>query len=82
MSASLVGSEMCIRDSTYDQYLQFKGMNIENDKRQVVIYARVSTKNQKDDLQNQVAFLRHFCNAKGIILEQCIEGYGNRVTIY
>ena len=32
---------------TYDQYLQFKGMNIENDKRQVVIYARVSTKNQK-----------------------------------
>ena len=67
---------------TYDQYLQFKGMNIENDKRQVVIYARVSTKNQKDNLQNQVAFLRHFCNAKGILLEQCIEGYGNRVTIY
>lgn len=43
---------------TYDQYLQFKGINIENDKRQVVIYARVSTRNQKDDLQNQVAFLR------------------------
>lgn len=31
---------------TYDQYLQFKGINIENDKRQVVIYARVSTRNQ------------------------------------
>ena len=31
---------------TYDQYLQFKGINIENDKRQAVIYARVSTKNQ------------------------------------
>ena len=31
---------------TYEQYLQFKGINIENDKRQVVIYARVSTKNQ------------------------------------
>ena len=39
-------------------------MNIENDKRQVVIYARVSTKNQKDDLQNQVAFLRRFCNVQ------------------
>lgn len=25
---------------TYDQYLQFKGINIENDKRQAVIYAR------------------------------------------
>ena len=62
---------------TYDQYLQFKGMNIENDKRQVVIYARVSTKNQKDDLQNQVAFLRQFCNARGIIVNQCIEDYGS-----
>ena len=31
---------------TYDQYLQFKGINTENDERQVVIYARVSTRNQ------------------------------------
>ena len=31
---------------TYDQYLQFQGINTENDQRQVVIYARVSTKNQ------------------------------------
>ena len=62
---------------TYDQYLQFKGINIENDKRQAVIYARVSTKNQKDDLQNQVAFLRQFCNARGIIVDQCIEEYGS-----
>ena len=51
---------------TYDQYLQFKGINAENDNRQIVIYARVSTRNQKDDLQNQVTFLRQFCNAKGI----------------
>ena len=58
---------------TYDQYLQFKGINIENDNRQIVIYARVSTRNQKDDLQNQVTFLRQFCNAKGIIVDQCIE---------
>ena len=62
---------------TYDQYLQFKGINTEDDQRQVVIYARVSTKNQKDDLQNQVAFLRQFCNAKGIIVDQCIEDYGS-----
>lgn len=34
---------------TYDQYLQFKGINTENDNRQIVIYARVSTRNQKDD---------------------------------
>ena len=42
-----------------------------------VIYARVSTRNQKDDLQNQVSFLRQFCNAKGIIVDQCIEDYGS-----
>ena len=62
---------------TYDQYLQFKGINTEDDQRQVVIYARVSTRNQKDDLQNQVTFLRQFCNAKGIIVDQCIEDYGS-----
>ena len=62
---------------TYDQYLQFKGINTENDNRKVVIYARVSTRNQKEDLQNQVSFLRQFCNAKGIIVDQCIEDYGS-----
>ena len=65
------------RYCTYDQYLQFKGINIEYDKRKVVIYARVSTKNQRDDLQNQTAFLRQFCNARGMILDQFIEDYGS-----
>ena len=62
---------------TYNQYLQFKGIDTENDTRQVVIYARVSTRNQKDDLQNQVSFLRQFCNARGMIVDQCIEDYGS-----
>ena len=62
---------------TYDQYLQFKGMQTENDRRDVVIYARVSTRNQKDDLQNQVEFLKQFCNAKGMIVNQCIEDFGS-----
>ena len=66
---------------TYDQYLQFKGINTEDDQRQVVIYARVSTRNQKDDLQNQVTFLRQFCNAKGIIVDQCIEDYGSGLIL-
>ena len=62
---------------TYDQYLQFKGIKTEEDTRQTVIYARVSTKNQKDDLQKQVTFLRQFCNARGMIVDQCIEEYGS-----
>ena len=62
---------------TYDQYLQFKGIKTKNDNRETVIYARVSTRNQKEDLQNQVTFLRQFCNAKGMIVDQYIEEYGS-----
>lgn len=62
---------------TYDQYLQFKGIQTENDTRDTVIYARVSTRNQKDDLNNQVEFLKQFCNAKGMIVNQCIEDFGS-----
>ena len=32
---------------------------------------------KKDDLQNQVSFLRQFCNARGMIVDQCIEEYGS-----
>ena len=42
-----------------------------------MVYARVSTRNQKDDLQNQVDFLKQFCNARGIIVNQCIEEFGS-----
>lgn len=36
---------------TYDQYLEFKGLKNKVDKK-IVIYTRVSTNNQKDDLIN------------------------------
>ena len=62
---------------TYAQYLQFKGIQTAQDRRDVVIYARVSTRNQKDDLQNQVEFLKQFCNAKGMIVNQCMEEFGS-----
>ena len=35
----------------------------------IVIYARVSNSGQKDDLENQVSFLRTYCNAKGYIVD-------------
>ena len=61
----------------YEQYLEYKGITKERDSRKVVIYTRVSTRNQKDDLQNQVSFLRQFCNARGIIVDECIQDYGS-----
>lgn len=60
---------------TKEHYLQFKGVSTEEDKRDVVIYARVSTRNQKEDLKNQVEFLKQYCNAKGMIVNQTIEDY-------
>lgn len=62
---------------TYEQYLQFKGITAQKDSRKLVIYARVSTRKQKDDLQNQISFLRQFCNARGLIVDECIEDYGS-----
>lgn len=57
---------------TYDQYLQFKGVNKTDDFRKIVIYTRVSTRNQTDDLENQVDFLQTYVNAKGLIADEII----------
>ena len=62
---------------TYDQYLQFKGIGKDADTRKVVIYTRVSTKNQADDLENQVDFLQQYVNAKGLIADDIIREYGS-----
>ncbi len=62
---------------TYDQYLQFKGIGKDSDSRKIVIYTRVSTKNQTDDLENQVDFLHQYANAKGLIVDNIIRDYGS-----
>lgn len=62
---------------TYNQYLQFKGISKDTDTRAVVIYARVSTRNQVDDLENQVHFLQTYANAKGIIVDDIIRDFGS-----
>lgn len=40
-------------------------------------YARVSTNGQKDDLKNQIDFIRQFANAKGVILNETITDIGS-----
>ena len=62
---------------TYDQYLQFKGIGKDTDFRKIVIYTRVSTRNQSDDLENQVDFLQTYANAKGLIADEIIRDYGS-----
>lgn len=61
---------------TEDQINKYFGTS-PRDGRVNVIYARVSTANQKDDLRNQVSFLKQFVNARGIITEEPITDVGS-----
>lgn len=49
-----------------NKYLK-KETSIEKD---IYIYTRVSNRGQKDDLNNQILFLKQYCNSKGYITEE------------
>jgi len=57
---------------TEEQYREYMGIPKENQVGKTVIYARVSNKGQKDDLENQVEFLRQYVNAKGMIVDEVV----------
>lgn len=61
---------------TYEQYLAFTGISSKTNKK-IVIYTRVSTTNQKDDLNNQVEFLKNYVNSKGLIINEIITDIGS-----
>lgn len=60
---------------THKQYVDYMSESKPTGK--TIIYARVSTTNQKDDLKNQVEFLQMFCNAKGWIVDDIFEDIGS-----
>lgn len=62
---------------TEDQYLDYMGVSVEKPRRKVVAYARVLSRNQRDDLKHQIDFIRTFVNARGVILDECIEDIGS-----
>ncbi|MBB6656680.1 IS607 family transposase, partial [Lacticaseibacillus rhamnosus] len=62
---------------TEDQYLDYIGQADEPKKRRQVAYARVSNIGQKDDLTNQIDFLRQYANGKGVILDEVITDIGS-----
>lgn len=61
---------------TEEQYLEYTGQPLQN-KRLNVAYARVSNNSQKDDLKNQISFIRQYVNAKGVILDDTITEIGS-----
>ena len=62
---------------TYDQYLEYKGIDCPLNNRKIVIYTRVSTNGQRDDLKKQIEFLLNFTSSKGIIVDETIEDIGS-----
>ena len=63
---------------THTQYLAYIGESSQGKNRgKTVIYTRVSGRGQKDDLINQVQFLRQYANAKGIIVDLVLEDIGS-----
>ena len=61
---------------TEDQYIEYIGSSNKKD-RKIIAYTRVSSNNQKDDLQNQITFIRNYVNAKGEILDDVIQDIGS-----
>ena len=62
---------------TETQYLEYIGQSAKQENRSVIIYARVSSSNQKDDLKNQITFLREYANARGIIVDEVLTDIGS-----
>ena len=61
---------------TEDQYLEYIGSSAKQS-RKIIAYTRVSSNNQKDDLQNQITFIRNYVNAQGEILDDVIQDIGS-----
>ena len=68
---------------THKQYVEYMGESNLNFaqrnslKGKTVIYTRVSTQNQKDDLHNQIEFLKQYANARGMIVDEICEAIGS-----
>ena len=60
---------------TEEQLFKYQGLEKTNKKN--VIYTRVSTQNQKDDLINQKKFLLNYCAGKGVIIDEEISDLGS-----
>ena len=60
---------------TQEQLMEYLNISKTTDK--IVIYSRVSTSNQKQDLENQVEFLKQFANAKGMIVSDVYTDIGS-----
>ena len=61
---------------THDQYLTYIGLKADSTKK-IVVYSRVSSSNQKDDLISQQKALEKYCSARGYCVDEWINEIGS-----
>jgi putative resolvase len=59
---------------THEQYLQIAGQGL---KRQIVVYSRVSSAGQKEDLARQQEALRDYCGQHGKLVDEWLHDIGS-----
>ena len=62
---------------TQEQIDDFLGIKKQREDAKTIIYCRVSNQGQKDDLTNQIEFLKTFCNAKAEIVDEVLIDIGS-----
>ena len=62
---------------TDEQIDAFLGQKKQQKDAKTIIYCRVSNQGQKDDLANQIEFLKMFCNAKAEIVDEVLTDIGS-----
>jgi predicted site-specific integrase-resolvase len=60
----------------YDESDVRRLLGIKNNERKVVVYCRVSSPNQKDDLKSQVTAMEQFCLSSGIAVDEWVHEIG------
>lgn len=64
---------------THDQYLEYMGIAQNNvlSQKKVIVYYRVSSANQKDDMKSQREALETFCAARGLAVDEWLYDIGS-----
>jgi predicted site-specific integrase-resolvase len=62
---------------TEEQIDEFLGTKKQSKNAKTIIYCRVSNQGQKDDLTNQIEFLKTYCNAKAEIVDEVMTDIGS-----
>ena len=68
------------RKYTEEMYLDYLGIKREKNKKETILYARVSSSGQKNDLENQKAHLQQFAIAKGISFHELYADIGSALN--